>query len=48
MEDTAYLERGMPYFAFMYTNAVLVRKIDKLEMNVNKYPFTQRKRSDAH
>jgi hypothetical protein len=30
------------------THAVLVRKIDTLEMNVNKYPFTQRKRSDAH
>ena len=26
---TAYLERGVPYFAFVDTNAVLVRKIDK-------------------
>ena len=28
--NTVYLERGMPYFAFVATNAVLVRKIDKL------------------
>ena len=28
--NTAYLERGMPYFAFVDTNAVLVRKIDEL------------------
>ena len=28
-KNTAYLERGMPYFAFVSTNAVLVRKIDK-------------------
>ena len=28
-KNTAYLERGMPYFAFVATNAVLVRKIDK-------------------
>ena len=27
--NTVYLERGMPYFAFVDTNAVLVRKIDK-------------------
>ncbi len=24
--NTVYLERGMPYFAFMATNAVLVKK----------------------
>ena len=29
-KNTAYRERGMPYFAFVYTNAVLVRKIDKV------------------
>ena len=29
-KNTVYLERGMPYFAFVDTNAVLVRKIDKL------------------
>ena len=29
-KNTAYLERGMPYFAFVDTNAVLVRKNDKL------------------
>ena len=28
-QNTVYLERGMPYFAFVSTNAVLVRKIDK-------------------
>ena len=28
--NTVYFERGMPYFAFVSTNAVLVRKIDKL------------------
>jgi len=28
-QNTAYLERDMPYFAFVSTNAVLVRKIDK-------------------
>ena len=28
-KNTVYLERGMPYLAFVYTNAVLVRKIDK-------------------
>ena len=28
-KNTAYLERGMQYFAFVTTNAVLVRKIDK-------------------
>ena len=28
-KDTAYLEIGMPYLAFVYTNAVLVRKIDE-------------------
>ena len=28
-KDTAHLEIGMPYLAFVYTNAVLVRKIDK-------------------
>ena len=27
-KDTAHLEIGMPYLAFVYTNAVLVRKID--------------------
>ncbi len=26
-KNTVYLERGMPYFAFVDTNAVLVRKI---------------------
>ena len=25
-KNTAYLERGMPYFAFVSTNAVLVKK----------------------
>ena len=25
-KNTVYLERGMPYFAFVDTNAVLVRK----------------------
>ena len=29
-KNTVYLERGMPYFAFVSTNAVLVRKIDEL------------------
>ena len=28
-KNTVYLERGMPYFAFVATNAVLVSKIDK-------------------
>ena len=28
-KNTVYLERGMPYFAFVATNAVIVRKIDK-------------------
>ena len=28
-ENTAYLERDMPYFAFVSTNAVLVRKNDR-------------------
>ena len=28
-KNTVYLERGMPYFAFVSTNAVLVKKIDK-------------------
>ena len=28
-KNTVYLKRGMPYFAFVGTNAVLVRKIDK-------------------
>ena len=28
--NTVYLERGMPYFAFVDTNAVLVRKIDEV------------------
>ena len=28
-KNTVYLERGMPYFAFVDTNAVLVRKFDK-------------------
>ena len=28
-KNTVYLERGMPYFAFVSTNAVLVSKIDK-------------------
>ena len=27
--NTVYLERGMPYFVFVFTNAVLIRKIDK-------------------
>ena len=29
-KNTAYLEGDMPYSAFVDTNAVLVRKIDKL------------------
>ena len=29
-KNTVYLERGMPYFAFVDTNAVLVRKIEKI------------------
>ena len=29
-KNTVYLERGMPYFAFVDTNSVLVRKIDKV------------------
>ena len=29
-KNTVYLKRGIPYFAFVTTNAVLVRKIDKL------------------
>ena len=29
LKNTVYLERGMPYFAFVSTNTVLVRKIDK-------------------
>ena len=29
-KNTVYLKRGMPYFAFVDTNAVLVSKIDKL------------------
>ena len=28
-QKTAYLERGMPFFAFVSTKAVLVRKIDR-------------------
>ena len=28
-KNTVYLGRGMPYFAFVSTKAVLVRKIDK-------------------
>ena len=28
-QNTVYLERGMPYFAFVSTKAVLVSKIDK-------------------
>ena len=28
-KNTVYLERGIPYFAFVGTNAVLVRKNDK-------------------
>ena len=32
-KNAAYLERGMPCFAFVHTNAVLVSKIDRL---VNK------------
>ena len=28
-KNTVYLERDMPYFAFVSTNAALVRKIDK-------------------
>jgi len=31
--NTVYLERGMPYFAFVSENAVLVGKIDKSLMN---------------
>jgi len=27
-KNTVYLERGMPYFAFVDTNAVLAGKID--------------------
>lgn len=27
-KDTAHLEIGVPYLAFVYTNAVLVKKID--------------------
>ena len=29
-KNTVYLERGMPCFAFVNTNAVLVRKIDEV------------------
>ena len=29
-KNTAYLFRDVPYFAFVDTNAVLIRKIDKL------------------
>ena len=28
----------MPYFVFVSTNAVLVRKIDKTEMNIERVP----------
>ncbi len=28
-KNMVYLKRGMPYFVFVDTNAVLVRKIDK-------------------
>ena len=28
-KNTVYLERGIPYFAFVDTNAVLVRQIDE-------------------
>ena len=28
-KNTVYLERGMPYFAFVSTNVVLVKKIDR-------------------
>ena len=28
-KNTVYFVRGMPYFAFLDANAVLVRKIDK-------------------
>ena len=29
LQDTVYLERVMPYFAFADTNAALVRNFDK-------------------
>ena len=28
LKNTAYLERGMPYFAFLNSNAEFVKKID--------------------
>ena len=40
-KNRAYLERGMPYFAFVDTNAVLVRKIEKLLDKHKKLPFVR-------
>jgi hypothetical protein len=31
--NTVYLERGIPYFAFVSENAMLVGKIDKSQVN---------------
>ena len=48
-KNTVYLERGMPYFAFVDTNAVLVRKIDrnKNAIFLLKPPFRIRRESVA-
>ena len=34
-KNTVHLERGVPYFAFVSTKAVLVRKIGGLCINLN-------------
>ena len=39
LKNTVYLERGMPYFVFVDTNAVLVRKIDKPYVNTREALF---------
>ena len=48
-KNTVYLEKGMPYFVFVDTNAVLVRKIDrnKNAIFLLKQPFRIRRESVA-
>ena len=46
-KNTVYLERGMPYSAFMYTNAVLVRNFDKSQMNIKKLPCAMYSKTTA-
>ena len=47
LKNTAYLERDVPCFAFVITNAVLVRKIDKAYMNVKRLPCVKGAVSEA-